>query len=210
MALQISTLLIIIVLSIDTLVAALGYGVSRIRIPWYSGLVISLICSAIFALSIFLSSFILARLDPHCISIIGAVTLIVLGTFKLSDSLIKKAIRKHRLKSRELRLNFFNVKMIFIIFADPEEADNNKSNSLSLKEAIFLSLALSLDSVISGLAIDKTGNNIWLVLLIGAAVNAAALLIGYFIGQKIGHRLKYDLSYIGGALLIALGIIAFI
>lgn len=210
MLLQLSTFLIILILSLDTLFAALGYGVSKIKIPWYSALVLSVICAGIFALSIFLSSFILARLNGRAIAIVGAVTLMALGVFKLSDTLIKKAIRKHRLKSHRLSFSFFHIKLIFVIFADPEEADNNKSNTLSIKEAIFLALALSLDSIVSGLAIDKTANSIWLIFLLGLTINILALTIGYFSGKKIGHHLRYDLSFLGGILLIVLGIVAII
>ena len=87
-------LVLVTALSVDAFVASFAYGTNRIKIPLRSVAVISIICSAIFAVSLFLGSLIRPFMPTHFAGLLCFAILFVLGIVKLCDSAIKSFIRR--------------------------------------------------------------------------------------------------------------------
>ncbi|MGL5085299.1 MAG: manganese efflux pump, partial [Clostridium sp.] len=83
--------------------------------------------------------------------------------------------------------------------------DNSKT--LSAKEAFYLSLALSLDSLAVGFGSSLISINIIEVIIISLIAGIIAISIGGFIGRKFVEKLDLDLSWLSGAMLIVLACI---
>lgn len=197
MRFEITAFLVILALSIDTFVSSFSYGVSNTYYPWYNRFLFSLISALIFILAVYFSSMIYLLVDEKLVSYIGGGILIFIGSVKSLDLFIK-AIVKRRKKRKTVTL--------LLIYVDPQEADLNRSNSLSLKETLLISLVLNFDSVLSGFTISLEENSVFLLFVFSLLLNILMLNSGYFIGNKIGRRIKHDVTWIIGVLLIFLGI----
>ena len=89
---------------------------------------------------------------------------------------------------------------------ESQEADLDLSRVLSPREAGYLSLALSLDGLAVGFGAGLAEIDHLLIVLLSLVFNAAAVMLGAFIGNKIAVKLPLNLSWISGLLLVILGI----
>jgi len=200
-------IILALTLSLDAFAASFGYGCQKIKIPLLSGIVIILICTAITGISFFLGS--LINISQSFAGIISFVILLTIGLIKLLDSITKSVIRKHIRHKKELKLSLFNIKFILQVYADPETADMDVSESLSSKEATMLATALSLDGLAVGFAIGLMGLSGWMIflfLLFTLIFNSLAVLLGSWFGKKMAERLKFNISWMTGVILIILAI----
>lgn len=200
--------LLVLAVCIDSFATSITYGLGKIRIPFYCALIINLIGAATLFISLIFADFISDCLELKTIKILSGGLLFIIGSVSLFFPFIK-SIFVH-CKGREL-FNFECVKksILLVIFLDETKADLDKSKSLSLKEACFLGLALSVDSLASGfsggLGISQ-GYFIYGVILcfvLGLIGIKLGSRIGEVISLKITNRL--DLSFLSGILLILLG-----
>ena len=91
--------------------------------------------------------------------------------------------------------------------ADPPEADRDASNTLSSAEAASLAVAMSLDGLAVGFGAGMGNASPVLVLLFSLLLTAAAVMGGSALGNRVAARLRHDLSWVGGALLLLLAAI---
>lgn len=200
--------LLVLAVCIDSFATSITYGIGKIKIPFHCALIINLIGSAMLAVSLIFADFISDRFTLKSIKVLSGCLLFFIGLVNLLFPFIK-SIFVH-CKGKEL-INFDCVKksIILAIFLDEKKADLDKSNCLSIKEACFLGLALSVDSLASGfsggLGISQ-GYFIYGILLcffLGLIGIKLGSRIGELISLKISERL--DLSFLSGILLIILG-----
>ena len=83
-------------------------------------------------------------------SCLGFLLLAGLGIVKIFDSSLKALIRRHRDLHRQWQFSAFHFRVILNIYANPEQADQDRSGVLSVGEATALAVALSLDSLTVG------------------------------------------------------------
>ncbi len=200
--------LLVLAVCIDSFATSITYGIGKIKIPFHCTLLINIIGAAMLAASLMLADFISDRISINSIKILSGGLLFIMGAVNLFFPFIK-SIFTH-CKGKELT-NFALVKksILLVIFLDETKADLDRSKSLSVKEACFLGVALSVDSLASGfsggLGICQ-GYFIYGVLLcfflglIGINLGAR---IGRLISLRVSNRL--DLSFLSGILLIILG-----
>lgn len=200
--------LLVLAVCIDSFATSITYGIGKIKIPFHCTLLINIIGAAMLAASLMLADFISDRISINSIKILSGGLLFIMGAVNLFFPFIK-SIFTH-CKGKELT-NFALVKksILLVIFLDETKADLDRSKSLSVKEACFLGVALSVDSLASGfsggLGICQ-GYFIYGVLLcfflglIGINLGAR---IGRLISLRVSNRL--DLSFLSGILLILLG-----
>lgn len=112
--------LIALALSVDSFVAAFSYGTSKIKIPFSSVGIISVTSSLITGLSMLTGSFVKDYIPSGFTTLLSFGILFLLGVLKLFDS------------------------------SQPKNADKDHSQSISPKEALSLSAALSLDGCAAG------------------------------------------------------------
>jgi len=190
-------------ISLDAFVASFAYGSKRIKIPLRSAWVITLICAGVVGLALLAGTLLQQYIPYGLASGISFVILFSLGVVKLLDSITKSIIRR-RSVSKELKFSLLNFNFILLLYADPEQADVDGSKILSPAEAASLALALSLDGLGVGLGAAIGSANGLVVFLGTIAAGITAVVLGGRLGNKAAERVRLNISWLSGVLLIAL------
>lgn len=191
-------------ISVDALAVTFAYGCKKIKIPVLSLIIINMICTTVIGLS-FLFGTALVRYIPEWLATMVSFTILFLiGITKLFDSITKSIIRKYTHINKEIKLSVFNFNLVMRLYADPEAADVDVSKSISAREAAVLAVSLSLDGLAVGLGAAMIGINGWILVLFTLITGFIALLIGYWLGNKAADRLRFNISWLAGAILIVL------
>ena len=90
------------------------------------------------------------------------------------------------------------------MYADPEKANAEDVSVLSPAEAFSLGIALSLDSAAAGFGAGMLDFSLIPALFLSLLAGAAAVAGGSLLGNLAAEKLNFDLSWIGGLLLILL------
>lgn len=188
-------------LSVDSFIAAFSYGTSKIKIPLSSVGIISVTGSLITGLSMLAGSFVKDFIPPGFTTLLSFGILFLLGVLKLFES------------------------------SEPANADKDNSHSISAKEALSLSAALSLDGCAAGFGASLSAGTpaspdavaagfdasaaagtvsslvpVAAVFLFSLIFGALTVLAGSHIGNKAAGRLPIKPGIIGGLLLILLAV----
>lgn len=196
--------MLVTALSVDAFVASFAYGAGGIRIPARSVAVINVVCSGFLVLALLLGALLRPFLPPSLTGAVCFALLFLLGVTKLFDSSIKAGIRRHRGLRREINFRVSALRCILSIYADTEEADRDASRGLSPAEAASLAVALSLDSLAVGFGAGLAETGVALAAVLSLLLGTAAVLLGCRLGNRVASRLRFDLSWLGGALLLVL------
>lgn len=200
-------LVLVVALSLDAFVASFAYGTRRIKIPFSSVAVISVVCTAMLAVSLLAGSLLRPFLPQGLTKGLCFAILFLLGITRLCDSAIKTLIRRHKRMHRQVSFSMFSLKFILDVYADPEKADRDGSRVLSPAEAASLAVALSLDGLAVGFGAALMQVNFVLVMAFSLVVGMLAVRLGGRIGNKAAQKLPFDLSWLSGALLIVLAVL---
>ena len=194
-------------LSADAVAACFAYGVEKIVIPPRSAAAITLICSLLLTLAMSLGVA-AAPLFPGSVAQgIGFVAMLALGIVKLFDSLIKSFIKRHSSLDKRVRFRLSGLRFIIHIYANPQDADSDHSRTLSVGESAALAVALSADGIAAGFGAGLAGFNIPVAALASLLICPAAIIGGCMLGNSAANRIKRDLSWVGGAMLIVLAML---
>lgn len=191
-------------LSVDALTAGFAYGSKKIRIPMASVWIINLICCSIIGAAMFLGHLILPLLSEELATGIAFAVLFTMGLIKLLDGIVKTLIRKHTGLDREFKFSVFDIQCILHLYANPEAADADVSAHLSSGEAVLLAVSLSLDGMAVGFAAILAGVNPWALMGWSLLTNFAAIMLGRKIGFSLAEKLPFNISWVGGFVLIGL------
>lgn len=198
--------MLVFAIAIDAFACSFGYGVSGIKIPFKSVLVINIVCTFLLAIGLFLGTIASQVLSENIASWISFGILFSLGVFKIFDSGIKHYIRKNNGLSKEVKVSLFHLGFIFKIYADPEEADVDHSMELTPKEAMPLAVAVGLDGLSVGIGIGMSIINPLFILGLSFFSDVIAIMAGVFIGNKVAKKVKWDLSWLTGVILMVIAI----
>ena len=199
--------LLVSALCLDTFVASAAYGANQVRLSWKQILAVNGICSLCLGISLLFGN-LLDRIIPETFTReICFFSLLFLGCLKLTDSSIRQYLRHHKEVRKDIHFTFSQLRFIINIYSDPMEADADQSHCLSWKEAIFFSLAMSIDSLIAGTMAAFLKISVPLTVAATFSMGEAFTYLGLFLGRKISSRCQKDLSFIGGALFIILAIL---
>jgi len=197
-------LLLVTSLSIDAFASSFAYGTSKIKIPLKSILIINVVGSVILGISLFFGSVFRPFIDENIASTISFGILFILGVMKIFDSTIKALIRKYNRLEKEVKFSIFNMQFILNIYANPEKADIDKSRTVSPKEAMYLAIALALDSFAVGFGAGLTDANAVQIVGFSLVTDMIAIILGCYIGNKVAEKLSINLSWLSGVILIFL------
>jgi putative Mn2+ efflux pump MntP len=181
-------------LSLDLFFAFFTYGVAGITVRRKSAVITPVVCAAAFWVAAALVGFLPTL--PFAAEISGAI-LIVIGVLRVYNGYLRKIF----LRSRFAFLR---------ILGKPETADfRPKDNVLSGREAVFLSIAMSLDGIAGGAATGMVADcgEISVAAAMLLLVSAALLLLGYIFGKGAGRAVRYDVSPLGGIVLVVIGVL---
>jgi len=191
-------------ISLDAFAAGFAYGSNKIKIPLPSVIVISTLCSVVTG-SGFLIGTTLTDFIPTWVTIaLCFIILFILGLVKLLDSITKSIVKKYSNISKEIKLSLLNFKFIISLYSNPEEADIDSSKILSPGEATALAISLSLDGLAVGIGAALAGVNGLALFSFSFGASIIAIILGCLLGNKIARKVPFNLSWLGGIVLIIL------
>lgn len=204
--------------SIDSFGIGITYGIRNTKISNLAKFILFIISFVVSFFAVYFGDFLKDLLPDNIANYIGAFLLILLGGFVLFQALRKNIVKDNKIYEEvfsEPKIYRFFIKFLGItiqIIKDPISSDLDKSNLIDGKEAIFLGVALSLDSFAIGISSGILGIH---SLLFPILVSIFQLLFISF-GNSIGYFLnnfnkipEYIWSIISGILLIVIGIVKF-
>lgn len=194
--------------SIDSLTAGLTYGTGRVRIKLPAYFILVCVPAAFIAAANRVGSYIFLFLPESVLPFLSFFLLMLLGLSKLSESLIRAAARRHPSLVRNWGCKIKQINIIFTVYLSPEDANQEDLQILSPKEALLLSLALSLDSVLVGMAFTTGAIPLVILFLLASLFNLLLFSAGYGLGHLIYSTLNVDLSWLSGLFLILLAVLA--
>ena len=143
-------LILVLSVSIDSFLASISYGTSKIKIPLRSALIIDIISSSMLGISLIIGGILQNYISLNIAKAISFVVLFFLGFYRLFESLFKSYINKKSKEVSPFKFKLFDFNFVLQVYANEIKADFDKSKNLSSKESIYLAFALSLDSLAVG------------------------------------------------------------
>ena len=204
---MLESLLLVSSLCIDSFVASIAYGTSKIRIPPLSTIIINLICTFTLACALLIGSIFKSFLPGNLPSILGFLLLMSIGIYRLFEYIFKAYISKCSKSTSPLTFKIFDFQFILQVYADEIKADFDNSKCLNVKESFYLALALSLDSLAVGFGSSLCNINYIEVLILCFVIGMLCVSLGVYLGRKFSQKIHLELSWLSGVLLILLAII---
>ena len=178
----ISSVLFAVSANVDTLIIGISCGIRKSYIPFLEAIIISLITFTGTFLSIHMGLQITAFIPAQAAQIFGCVILILLGIYYVIKPFLKKEEP----------------------LSDP---DKQKPHKLSLKEAILIGLALSINNVGMGIGASISGVPLIPTSLITLVVCILFLIIGNHIGKiRFFFLINRFADTVAGLILVCLGV----
>ena len=199
-------LLFLAAVSIDSLTAGLTYGTQRVQIKLPAYLVLICVPAAFITAANRIGSYLSLLLPDTLLPFLSFTLLAILGCSKLTESLIRFLARKYPSLTRNWGLKIKQINIIFTVYLSPEDANQDDLQILTPKEALLLSLALSLDSVLVGMAFTTGPIHPVMLFALAALFNLILFAAGYAFGHLLSSVLHFDLSWLSGLFLIVLAI----
>ena len=191
-------------ISLDSFVAGFAYGANKIKINFWCVQIINIICAAMIGVSFLLGSIIKDYIPETAALFASFIILFLLGLAKLLDGFTKSLIKKHTDLSREIKFSMFNFNFILKLYAVPESSDADLSKNISPAEAASMAVALSLDGLAVGFGAALGGVNWLAVILLSLVTGMSAIIGGRYIGEIAAHKFRFNLTWLGGVILIIL------
>lgn len=188
----------------DTFITGFSYGVSKIKISLLPAIVLNCICSGMIFISLCFGNLLKSYMPSTILPICSFIFLFIMGLIRFSDGIIKNYIKKKGPLQNQVQFSIFNLKFILHVYTKPESADLDLSKHLSIKESISLGLALSLDGLFIGIGAAFASVDLIFILLLTFVLGFLLLILGLLIGKKVQKKMKIDMTFIGGILLIIL------
>lgn len=201
--------------SIDSFGIGITYGLKNTKISTFAKIILFGLSIIITLLSILLGDMLSYVLSTTFSKLIGCILLILMGIWVIYQSLKKKKENMEKSISSKKKVYQFMVKFLGItiqIIRNPISSDQDNSNNIDWKEAFYLGIALSIDSICVGIGSSMLGfGSIIFPILV-----ATFQLIFLSLGKEIGFKLAYASSIpdsiwniVSGILLICIGISRF-
>lgn len=216
-----TTILLAISSSIDSLGIGITYGIKNISISNKGKLVIFFISFIITLISLYLGNILKLIFPNFIIDYLGSFLFILMGIFICFQAL-KKDKKEEKFENKKMEnYNYQKTYSFFIkflgitikIIKDPVSSDFDNSNKVDSKEALFLGVVLSIDSLCVGIGGSVIGINTYLFPFLVGFLQLFFLRTGNFLGKKLYNFSKLPSniwSIVSGILLILLGILKFL
>lgn len=194
--------LLVIALSLDSFLASLAYGAEKIKIPFMSALLISGIGVLFLSISLYTATFIQHLIPVNICAILSFTIFFLIGMSSIFQGTIKQFLST--CKRKKLSFEYSGISFVLDVYLDETNADSDHSKLLSLREALYLAIALSLDSLVSGFALGISITHPLPVLIVSFLIGLLAVLSGFNLGRRARTISKWNLSWISGVLFLIL------
>lgn len=206
-----SLLLLAFAVSLDSFTVGLTYGMRKVTIPLKSLLVISSCTFIVLLLAMGIGSVIELFISFDAANKVGSVILIGIGLWVLYQFVMSQmASKENNTEYKTVQFEIKSLGIIVKILKKPMEADLDRSGNINSFEALFLGLALSLDSFAAGVSAALI--NLPPILFAAAVTMSSALFViaGIHTGKVFGNIAWFHrLSFLPGVALILIGILKF-
>ena len=202
--------------SIDSFGIGITYGIKNTKISNSAKLILFIISFIVSFFAVHFGDFLKDLLPDNIANYIGCCFLIFLGGFVCFQSFKKDT--KNQVYDEvfsEPKIYRFFIKFLGItiqIIKDPISSDLDKSNLIDGKEALFLGVALSLDSFAIGISSGILGIHSIIFPLVVSTFQLLFISLGNLLGSTLNRFSKFPQSIwsiISGILLIIIGIVKF-
>lgn len=211
-----NSLILAISASIDSFGVGISYGIKKTKIKPSSFIVLFLLSIVVTSISILLGNIIISIISKEFITILGALFLFLIGLFIIigatsnKENISKSCLKKEKqcFKQYSFFIKFLGITINII--KDPKYSDIDNSNVIDIKEALFLGIALSLDSISIGFGASIIGINPFIFSLLISLFQILFIKVGITVGRKVNNISKLPKNIwniISGILLIFIGII---
>ena len=201
-----SAVLLAAAVSIDSFATGFSYGVSKIRLPAASILLISLICTLVTVAGLLCSRMVSPILSPNTARLFSFFILCAVAVSRLFDSMIRSLLRRHPALSKEMAFSLRGIRFILHICADHTAADIDRSHTLSPKEAVFLAAALSLDGGAAGIGAGFCPPPLLLFCLFSFFFTILSLCACACFGKRAAKAFPFDCGIAAGILLLIMAL----
>lgn len=199
-----SFVLFLTAVSLDSLTAGFSYGTDEVHVRVSSLLPLALVPALFITAAQSLGSFVGSLLPAGILPCLSFLLLFLIGIAKLFESLIRLLAKKHPSLIGNWGCKIKQLNIVFTVYLSPEEANRTELQVLSFRESLLLSLALSLDSILVGMAFCFTPLSPFLLFLSAAFCNLILFSGGYLLGRLLFRLLRFDLSWLSGLCLLLL------
>lgn len=205
MSYTLSTLaLFLAAVSLDSLTAGFSYGTNNVHIKAPALIPLALVPALFITAAQGIGSFFGSLLPGGVLPFLSFLLLFLIGIAKLFESLTRLLAKRHPSLMGNWGCKIKQLNIVFTVYLSPEEANRTELQVLSVREALLLSLALSLDSILVGMAFCYTALPPVFLFLSAALCNFLLFLCGYLLGRLLFRLLRFDLSWLSGLCLLLL------
>lgn len=205
----IQSLLIAIAVCIDSFAIGISYGIKNINFSKKSLVIINLVTVALLAVSMLLGNLLQKVISNNLAAIVSFIVLVGLGSSTILEGYIKQLIRvrKEVSDNRLARIRLSKLGIVINVQIEANDGHKEIKEGINSKEALYLGMLLSLDSLGVGFGCAIGNINYLQVIILVFIFNLIAILSGIRLGNKIQAYDK-DLKtfWISGGILIVLGI----
>lgn len=202
--------------SIDSLGIGITYGLRNTKISIPSNIILFIMSVLITSLSVYIGNIITHIFSKNFASYIGAIFLILMGLWVIFQALKTKCnVKNAKISDNEPKIYKIFIEFLGItiqIIRNPISSDLDNSKKIDCKEALFLGLALSIDSICIGICSSVIGYTSILFPILVATFQLIFLSTGRFIGSKIlsiSNIPENIWNVLSGVLLICIGMSRF-
>ena len=167
-------------LSVDTFTAGLSYGSSGVRVPTLSRLILAFVSGLMFTFSVFFSGFLTRHFPEKAALLLSFLILFVLSLYKGYDAL--SCWKSDRNSPGKAPADPFTTDSL------SREINHTEPSLLSAKEALLLSLVLSLDSLTAGAGYQLQFLSPLLVLLFSSLIHFLSLILGLSLSRRLFQK----------------------
>lgn len=210
----INSLILAISSSIDSLGIGITYGIKDTTISYIGKVILFVISFLVTVFSLWFGNIIKSVFNEDYIKFLGSSILILMGFFMCFQALKKDTKTKiNKLEDNTEKVYQFFIKFLGItiqIIKNPISSDMDNSKLIDSKEALFLGLALSLDSFCIGIGGSIIGISYTFFPFFIAVFQLLFLSFGNFLGRRLYRlsRLPDNIwSIVSGVLLVVIGIV---
>ena len=202
-------ILLVLSVSIDSFIASISYGTNKIKIPLLSALIIDIISTFMLGFSLILGDILNNFISNSFAKYASFFLLLSLGLYRLFESIFKSCINSKFKSNTPLKFKFLDFNFIIEVYGTETKADFDNSKILSAKEAIYLALALSFDSLAVGFSTSLISINYTIVIILSLILGFILIILGSNIGEKLTLYSDKNYSWISGFMLILLSFLRF-
>lgn len=209
----ISSILLAISTSIDSFGIGITYGVKNTKISLPAILILIIISIGITSLSLCFGNILLLLLPDFILYFLGSFLLILMGVFIIFQSIYKpKKFKKKDSSKKTYHFFIESLGLTIQIIKDPISSDLDNSKNIDWKEALYLGIALSIDSFCIAISGTFLGINSFIFPIMVASFQIIFISFGKFVGKNFIKLLNISdnmCSILSGILLIFIGIAKF-